>query len=845
MAPTESEPKVRNRPGPPPVRRSKTKRDRLNEQLVECAFDGHHHEVSRLLVEGADIEAIARTGHTALSEACVAGHAVVVGVLIRAFANPNSQAPEDGRTPLHRAAFHGWDPVVRLLLDNGADPTLKDTGGQDCVALARNERTRGMLTSCTGEQREALVEGWRKNLASMAARNPDDDLDKPEEATVPATAVQPKPKSNEAAKARSAKLKAEAEAVAKEQKEREARFKAKWAELEADGIVEVDGGAGQGPPLTARVNIQGAGEKRLNGTYLVKTVYKERVEFEKLGDAKCHLSWAEYQDEWRMVIGDYKLSNTLYRHKQKPNVKVDKCHGVPEQGWQPWFGKDPSPTVRLLDEEEVVEEDVAQSEIGVELAQDPAGSLGAAQPAKREEFIELHSPLEIVDSTDSDQLTRSRAAPSSSKIDVRLDGSSSGPVLETADGLFGAGEVITQVSDGADAQQELAFSWLATSFGLRVEATWADVLKAKKDAQALYREDRIAEARQMTTSAISAIQRVSDIISAVPSVSDDSDDVPGADRLPCSEELTALKGVLCSNRALLLLTEIDSAHASDEVLAYGTEAAWRLVLADCDAALRVDAHNFKASYRRARALFEIGDLDSALRDATRVLEYYAESSQTSNPEAVALRERIMDAIRAERAKWGERPKTRWNKGTAEPLVAEVAGFDASADTETRNDRREQMDWARSIATFVPTPTSPSAAAAGAVKSLAATAPRPVAAPKTAGDVEKAIMTTFKGDSERQLAYVREHLGGTVMQKLFRRAPLGPDLLALLICLLGDLAAEDAPGVAALLSALAATPSARTHAAMFDASERKALDAAIVRAGGSPELVQAWAMDVEA
>lgn len=94
-------------------------------------------------------------GYTALSEAAMAGHTIVVGQLLRANADPNRQA-SDGRTALHRAAFHGWIPILRLLLEHGADPELKDTDDRTAAELTRKESVTEVIAKGTEEHREII-----------------------------------------------------------------------------------------------------------------------------------------------------------------------------------------------------------------------------------------------------------------------------------------------------------------------------------------------------------------------------------------------------------------------------------------------------------------------------------------------------------------------------------------------------------------------------------------------------------------------------------------------------------------------------------------------------------------
>jgi len=142
----------------------RNKQKALNAKFVEACFDGLHKDIERLLSEGAFIEAVERNGYTALSEASIAGHTIVVGQLLRALANPNSKA-NDGRTPLHRAAFHGWQPVINLLLDHGADPKIRDESGMSPADLARTAIVRKQITDFPEEKTEAAKEERKRKLA--------------------------------------------------------------------------------------------------------------------------------------------------------------------------------------------------------------------------------------------------------------------------------------------------------------------------------------------------------------------------------------------------------------------------------------------------------------------------------------------------------------------------------------------------------------------------------------------------------------------------------------------------------------------------------------------------------
>jgi hypothetical protein len=59
-------------------------------------------------------------------------------ILVEAGADVNAQA-NTGETPLHDAILISSAPIVRLLLDHGADPTLADTNGTTAASLCEDE----------------------------------------------------------------------------------------------------------------------------------------------------------------------------------------------------------------------------------------------------------------------------------------------------------------------------------------------------------------------------------------------------------------------------------------------------------------------------------------------------------------------------------------------------------------------------------------------------------------------------------------------------------------------------------------------------------------------------------
>lgn len=115
--------------------------------------------------------------------------------------------------------------------------------------------------------------------------------------------------------------------------------------------------------------------------------------------------------------------------------------------------------------------------------------------------------------------------------------------------------------------------------------------------------------------------------------------------------------------------------------------------------------------------------------------------------------------------------------------------------------------------------------------------RELAPPKNSADVEKALVTTLKNDETKQKEYVEKHLNKQTAKKIFKRTPLGPDLLAVLIKLLLKISESSQDKASEILSALGALPSASTHAAMLDASELEVLRELVKKLG--PDAAEPW------
>jgi uncharacterized protein len=102
-----------------------------------AAFFGKPEAAALLIARGAEVDALGRgfmTG-TALHSAAAASHADIVRMLVDAGAEPNLRQ-SGGATPLHAAAANADIASVEALLDGGADPSLTMDDGRSILSMA-------------------------------------------------------------------------------------------------------------------------------------------------------------------------------------------------------------------------------------------------------------------------------------------------------------------------------------------------------------------------------------------------------------------------------------------------------------------------------------------------------------------------------------------------------------------------------------------------------------------------------------------------------------------------------------------------------------------------------------
>ncbi len=105
------------------------------EPLVDAAHDDDLQGVTTLLAQGADPNAVAEDGSTALAWATIRANGEMARLLLNAGADP-SLANALGVSPLALAVENGASGIVRQLLDRGASPSAARGSGETPLMTA-------------------------------------------------------------------------------------------------------------------------------------------------------------------------------------------------------------------------------------------------------------------------------------------------------------------------------------------------------------------------------------------------------------------------------------------------------------------------------------------------------------------------------------------------------------------------------------------------------------------------------------------------------------------------------------------------------------------------------------
>ena len=123
--------------------------------LMIAALKGHKELVKKLIARDADVN---KTGWTPLHYAATAGHLEIIEILLEEHAYIDAESPNK-TTPLMMAAEYGSPQAVKLLLEAGADPTLRNELGLSAVDFAQRANRHDAVALITAAIRKMQPKG--------------------------------------------------------------------------------------------------------------------------------------------------------------------------------------------------------------------------------------------------------------------------------------------------------------------------------------------------------------------------------------------------------------------------------------------------------------------------------------------------------------------------------------------------------------------------------------------------------------------------------------------------------------------------------------------------------------
>ena len=136
-----------------PKTRAEVRTAKDESALMLAALAGYQDICQQLIQRGANVN---KPGWTPLHYAATSGHTSLIRLFLDNYAYIDAASP-NGSTPLMMAAMYGTQDATKLLLDAGADPTLKNMKGLSAIDFARQVQREDMVL---------LI------AAAMRARNP-------------------------------------------------------------------------------------------------------------------------------------------------------------------------------------------------------------------------------------------------------------------------------------------------------------------------------------------------------------------------------------------------------------------------------------------------------------------------------------------------------------------------------------------------------------------------------------------------------------------------------------------------------------------------------------------------
>lgn len=151
----------------------------LGYALIEATIKGRNDIVKLLLESGVDpnVKGSRESDHSygstfALLEAVIGSHTSMVQLLLAKGADINMQSDEMSLTPLAVASGEGDEGMIKLLLNKGANPNIRDVHGETALDYAKSERHRALIQPFMNKEHHlmsAVVKGNAKAVKDLIA----------------------------------------------------------------------------------------------------------------------------------------------------------------------------------------------------------------------------------------------------------------------------------------------------------------------------------------------------------------------------------------------------------------------------------------------------------------------------------------------------------------------------------------------------------------------------------------------------------------------------------------------------------------------------------------------------
>lgn len=137
----------------------KTNVNKLNRKgespLMMAAIKGYPELAQKLIARDADVN---KTGWTPLHYAASSGQLLIIAMLIESNAYIDAESP-NGTTPLMMAAMYGSAAAVKFLLQEGADPQIKNQLGLNALQFAQQAKRQDVAEAIAASIRSKLPKG--------------------------------------------------------------------------------------------------------------------------------------------------------------------------------------------------------------------------------------------------------------------------------------------------------------------------------------------------------------------------------------------------------------------------------------------------------------------------------------------------------------------------------------------------------------------------------------------------------------------------------------------------------------------------------------------------------------